>query len=145
MANLAFSRAPTADLGGNHPQHHKLVYDSPNQAHSSDQRPSTPDTTTTRSLNHTGGKGRGQSTTDDETNEDDEEDSSANQDEDEEEEEDEEEDPDVLAPFHGLGKGKGKRPAIRFEPAGEDARHEMSRMRMRRHPVRWGRQTARSW
>lgn len=118
MANLAFPRAASADLGGKHLQHHKLVYDTPNEAHNSDQRQSSSTDTAPRSANHNGGQGRGQSTSDEAVNEDDEEDSSANQDDDQEDEED---DPDVLAPSHGLGKGKGKRPAIRIEPAGGDS------------------------
>jgi hypothetical protein len=115
MSNLAYPRNATADLGGKHPQHRKLVYDTPNKIHSSNQRQTPSTDTAPSSANHNGGQGRGQSTNEEAVNEDDDEDSSADQ------EDEEEEDPDILAPSHGLGKGKGKRPAIRIEPVGDDA------------------------
>jgi hypothetical protein len=112
MANPTYPRTTTADLDGRHPKHHKLVYDPPNETHNSDQRQASSTDTAPRSANHTGGQGRGPSTIEDAVNEDDDEDSSADQ--------DEGDDADMLAPSHGLGKGKGKRPAIRIEPSGDD-------------------------
>lgn len=75
------------------------------------------------SNHHTEGRGDGQSVTEETANEDDEEDSSTVQDG---EQDDEEDEPAVAAPFRGYGKGKGrgKRPAIRVEPAGDDSQEE---------------------
>jgi hypothetical protein len=112
MANPTYPRTAAGDLDGKHPKHHKLVYDPPNEAHNSDQRQTSSTDTAPRSANHTGGQGRGPSTSEDAVNEDDDEDSSADQ--------DGGDDADMLAPSHGLGKGKGKRPAIRIEPSGDD-------------------------
>jgi hypothetical protein len=115
MANFVHPRNAAADLGGKNPQHRRLVYDTPNKIHNSDQRQTSSTDTVPSSANHNGGKPRGQSTSEEAVNEDDDDDdSSADQ-------EDEEEDPDILAPSYGFGKGKGKRPAIRIEPVGDDA------------------------
>ncbi|KAF2473305.1 uncharacterized protein BDR25DRAFT_218081 [Lindgomyces ingoldianus] len=116
MANLAHSRLVVADLGGKRLQDHKLVYESPAGIRNSDQRSPSPEDARQKSTNHTGGRGSGQSTSEETTNEDDDEDSSANQEDDQEDDDD----PEVLAPSHGIGLGKGKRPAIRIDHAGRD-------------------------
>lgn len=116
MAHVAPSRSAVADLGGKFLQDHRLVHDTARGIRYSDQRSSSNDTAQ-GSTPHTGSQGSGQSATEEAANEDDDEDSSGGKDDDQEDEED---DPEVLAPSHGLGKGKGKRPAIRIEPAGED-------------------------
>ncbi|KAF2653288.1 hypothetical protein K491DRAFT_603224 [Lophiostoma macrostomum CBS 122681] len=104
---------------GNH-QDHKLVHDTPNSVRYNDQRSASGDTVS-NTANDTEGRGDEQSGSDEAANEDDEEDSSAGQ---EEEQDDEEDDPAGFAPSHVSGKGKGKRPAIRIEPAGDDSQNE---------------------
>ncbi|KAF2708196.1 hypothetical protein K504DRAFT_301073 [Pleomassaria siparia CBS 279.74] len=100
MPNLPYSHTTMANLGGGkHSQHHKLVYETPKRSHKSHRRQTS-------------------STSEEAGNEDDDEEDSSTQEGDQEDDEDHE--PDVLAPSHGLGKGKGKRPGIRIEPAGED-------------------------
>jgi len=127
-----------AELGGNHTNSHKLMYDTPVGIR--DQRTASPDDTASKSNGHAGGQGSGSATNEEASNEDDEEDSSSVQDE----QEDEDEDPDTLAPSRGRGKGKGKRPVIRVEPADADesqaedehepATHETG-PKLSKHPV----------
>jgi hypothetical protein len=118
MAN-ANGRLTLADFVGNH-QDHKLVHDTPSNVRYSDQPVVSGDTASKRT-NHTGGRGDDQSGSEEAANEDDEEDSSAGQ---EADPDDEEDDPEVFAPSHVSGKGKGKRPAIRIEPAGDASQSE---------------------
>jgi hypothetical protein len=117
MADLVHSRSAFAEMGGHHLHDHKFDYDTSNGVRYSEQRPS-PEATPQGSTNHDGGRGSGLAATEEAANEDDDEDSSSNK---EDEQEDDEDDPEVLAPSHGYGKGKGKRPAIRFEPADDEA------------------------
>ncbi|KAH7139338.1 hypothetical protein B0J11DRAFT_421357 [Dendryphion nanum] len=116
MAHQTSSRPTFADMGGMHLQNHKVLHDTPSNVRYSDQR-SPSDDTMHGSAQHSGGRGSGHSTSEEATNEDDDEDSSGNK---EDDQEDDEEDAEALAPSHGLGKGKGLRPAIRIESAGED-------------------------
>jgi len=101
-----------AELGGKHMQDHKLVFDRPFSARGSDHRSTSSDDGPHTSTRRAGGRGSGQAATEDAANEDDEEDSSAR-------EEEEEDEPDMFAPSHGRGKGKGKRPSICVEPVDE--------------------------
>lgn len=94
------------------------MYESSNIARHSDQRASPDDAPP--SSRHGGDGGSGPSTTDEVTNEADDEDSSGGQ----ADEQDEEDDAESLAPSHGYGKGKGRRPAIRIESAGDDTSPE---------------------
>lgn len=121
MAHTTHARAIAAELGGKHFHNHKLIHDSPVGVRSSDQRSSSSDDAAPTSTHHARGRGGGQATDEEASSEDDDEDSSPDQDDDQEDEED---DPEVLAPSHGRGKGKGKRPAIRFGPAGRDESQE---------------------
>jgi hypothetical protein len=101
-----------AELGGKHlQQDHKLVYDTPVASHNSDQRSG--NVATPKTTKKTEGVSDGPNS-DEGSNEDDDEDSSAVQGDDLEDEEDNQE---ASAPSRGLGKGKGKRPAMRVEPA----------------------------
>jgi hypothetical protein len=107
-----------SDIGGHQHQDRKLMHDT-TTARSSDTRP-VPQKSAPGSNNHTEGRGDGQSVTEETPNEDDdEEDSSTIQDGGPDDDEDE----PAAAPFRGYGKGKGrgKRPAIRVEPAGDDS------------------------
>jgi hypothetical protein len=109
-----------SDLGGYQHQDRKLMHDTTiTTARSGDNRTASQDSAL-GSNHHTEGKGAGQSATEEVTNEDDEEeeDSSTAQDE-------EEDEPEVADSFRGFGKGKGrgKRPAIRVEPVGNES-HE---------------------
>ena len=118
MANALNGRLTLADFVGNH-KDHRLVHDTPSNARYSDQRAASGDTAS-KSTNHTDGRGSEQSGTEEAMNEDDEDDSSAGQEDDQDQVED---DPEVSAPSHVSGKGKGKSlrgPAIRIEPAGDD-------------------------
>lgn len=141
MAYSSHSRAVMAELGGKHLHDHKLIHDTPAGIRGSDQRSSSSDDAAPKSTGHTGGRGSAQSTSEEASNEDDEEDSSSAQDDDQEDEED---DPEVLAPSHGFGKGKGKRPAIRIEHTEEDEIQEdgddkfapnETGLKMSKHPV----------
>jgi len=120
MADLAAHiQSPLANFGGRYQREHKLMYDTSNVIRHSDQR--APPDTVQPSSQHGGDGNSGQSTTEEVTNEADDEDSSGGQADEQEEEEDNAE---VLAPSHGYGKGKGRRPAIRIESAGDDASRE---------------------
>lgn len=136
MANLTQSRPAMADLGGKHFHDRRLVHDAPVSIRNNEQRASTDDAAT-QSTKHTGARGGSSAANEETANEDDEEDSSAGQDEDEE-------DPEVLAPSRGFGKGKGlgKRPVIRVEPAGGDESQDEDEIASRetgyktsKHPV----------
>jgi hypothetical protein len=110
-----------SDLGGNHHKDRKIMHDTTTARHS-DQRPTSQDTAL-GSNHHTEGRGDGQSITEEAANEDDEEDSSTAQDG---EQGDDEEEPELAALSRGFGKGKGrgKRPAIRVEPADDESQEE---------------------
>ncbi|KAH8732560.1 hypothetical protein GQ44DRAFT_766694 [Phaeosphaeriaceae sp. PMI808] len=118
MAHVTYSRSSISGLGGHHHQDHKLMHDTTTTARHNDQVPVSQDTAP-GSSHHTEGRGDGQATTEETANEDDEEDSSTGQDA---EQDDEDDEPEVSAPPHGFGKGKGrgKRPAIRVEPVEDD-------------------------
>lgn len=104
-----------AELGGNHRQDHKLVYDTPLKPHHSGKH--------YKALNSNTAKPVGGSSSDpaseEASNGDEDADSSASQGDDQD---DDEEEPEVFTPSHGRGKGKGKgkRPVIRVDPAGDD-------------------------
>jgi hypothetical protein len=119
MAKLPHTRSAMAETDGKQLHDHKLVNDSHVGFRNSDRHPSS-DSTEQGSTYHPGGRGSGQSTSEEAAEEDDDEDSSGNQDD----AEDEEEDPEVLAPSHGGGLGKGKRPAIRVDHVDEDEPHD---------------------
>jgi hypothetical protein len=119
MAHLTHARSPT--LGGHSNQDRKLVHQTTPNTHGSDQRSASPDTII-GGTPHTGGRDGDQSATEGAADEEDEEDSSTAKDN---EQDDDETDADVPAlpySYRRGGKGKGKRPAIRVEPA-EDESH----------------------
>lgn len=111
MAHQAVSGRSFAEFDGKHLQDNKFLHEPSSYVRYSDQRSPSDDTMQGNSLNN-GGRGSGQSAGEEVENDDDEEDSSGNQ--------DDAEDPEVFALSHGLGKGKGLRPAIRIESVGED-------------------------
>jgi hypothetical protein len=137
MAHLTHARSPT--LGGYNNQDRKLVHEATTNTHRSDQRSASPDTVG-GSTPHTNGRGGDQSATEGAADEDDEEDSSTAKDN---EQDDDETDADVPAlPYSYArgGKGKGKRPSIRVEPADDDESHaedddNVSELMPNKHPV----------
>ncbi|KAF2016347.1 hypothetical protein BU24DRAFT_199998 [Aaosphaeria arxii CBS 175.79] len=116
MANQTKMRTSAQANGGKLLHEHMLSHDMPR--HRIERSPS--DDTTQGSKQHNGSGSNSQSNSEDEANEDDEEDSSASQEDDKEDDDD----ADIFAPSHGLGKGKGLRPAIRIEPADGDDSHD---------------------
>jgi hypothetical protein len=137
MAHLTHARSPT--LGGHNNQDRKLVHETVTNTHRSDRRSASPDRAG-GSTPHTHGRGGDQSATEGAADEDDEEDSSTAKDN---EQDDDETDADVPAlPYSYArgGKGKGKRPAIRVEPADDDESHaeeddNVSELMPNKHPV----------
>lgn len=137
MAHLTYARSSAADLGNNH-QDRKLMHDTTTSPRHSDQRsPSQAGKSSSKHL--TEGRGSEHSASEDAANEDDEEEDSTAPD-------DEDDETDVAAPSYGPskgGKGKGKRPAIRVEPAEDneslDEDDETSNVRTglktNKHPV----------
>jgi hypothetical protein len=103
-----------SDLGGHQHQDRKLMHDTTTTARSGESRPVSQESAP-EGNHHTEGRGDGQSATDEAANEDDEEEDSSTA-------QDEEDELVVAAPFRGFGKGKGrgKRPAIRVEPVGDE-------------------------
>ncbi|KAI4613018.1 hypothetical protein J4E80_007074 [Alternaria sp. BMP 0032] len=136
MAHHTHARSPT--LGGHINQDRKLVHETTTNTNGSDQRSASPDTVA-GSTPRTQGRGGDQSATEGAAEEDDEEDSSTAKDI----ELDDETDADVPAmpySYRRGGKGKGKRPSIRVEPADDDESHaeddENETMLMpNKHPV----------
>ncbi|KAF2645158.1 hypothetical protein P280DRAFT_477107 [Massarina eburnea CBS 473.64] len=102
-----------AELGGKHMQDRKLTHDTPTLPRNSGKGSSSAVANTTQAAD---GSSNGLGS-EEASNEEDDEDCSNNQGDDQEDDED---DPDVMAPSHGRGKGKGKRPAICLEPVEED-------------------------
>ncbi|CAG5150534.1 uncharacterized protein ALTATR162_LOCUS2692 [Alternaria atra] len=137
MAHLTHARSPT--LGGHNNQDRKLVHEATTNTHRNHQRSASPDTVG-GSTPHTNGRGGDQSATEGAADEDDEEDSSTAKDN---EQDDDETDADVPAlPYSYArgGKGKGKRPSIRIEPADDDESHaedddNVSELMPNKHPV----------
>jgi hypothetical protein len=137
MAHLTHARSPT--LGGHNNQDRKLVHEATTNTHRNHQRSASPDTVG-GSTPHTNGRGGDQSATEGAADEDDEEDSSTAKDN---EQDDDETDADVPAlPYSYArgGKGKGKRPSIRVEPADDDESHaedddNVSELMPNKHPV----------
>lgn len=119
MAHHTHARSPI--LGGHNNQDRKLVHETTTNTNGSDQRSASPDTVV-GSTPRTQGRGGDQSATEGAAEEDDEEDSSTAKDI----ELDDETDADVPAmpySYRRGGKGKGKRPSIRVEPADDDESH----------------------
>ncbi|KAF2747978.1 hypothetical protein M011DRAFT_457906 [Sporormia fimetaria CBS 119925] len=118
MAGIVESRKSTADLGGNHLQDHRLLYDSPNVVRYHDQRRrSSAAAPGKANTSQSGSNESAPSSSGDNTNGDEEEDDNGAQADEKEKGEDE---PAVFAPSQASGKGKGKRPAIRIEPTHDD-------------------------
>jgi hypothetical protein len=112
-----------SDLGGHKQQDRKLIHDTTSTTVRNSDNPPVSQNNAPGSKHHTEGRGGGQSATEETANEDeDEEDSSTAHDG----ELDDEDEPAVAAPFRGFGKGKGrgKRPAIRVEPVGDESYEE---------------------
>ncbi|KAF2500627.1 hypothetical protein BU16DRAFT_602641 [Lophium mytilinum] len=107
MAHSHIHRSAPVDIGGHLMHEHGPSYDAMNDSPKRDQRTPAPSSVAQK----TNGAHEGTQSSEDQENDGEEPDSSADQDVD-----DDAEEPDVMAPSYGMGKGKGKRPAICVEP-----------------------------
>lgn len=119
MAAVAQRRTSAAGLASKSDNHKLLpdTYQNTNTARRhSEQSPSADGVASERTTGETGAPGSNHSASDTTTDANDDDGTAGPTDD----HEDDDEEPEVSAPSRGYGKGKGKRPSIRFEAAGDD-------------------------